>query len=100
MRPTTELETSIDRQTLLMLSLSSVISDGVRAVYQPVVHLDSTEAVGFEALARGPRGSLLESPAAPFQMAREEQAMGVLDWACRAAAIRGALQSGMRGSAV
>jgi len=34
----------------------------VRAVFQPVVHLPTQQIVGYEALARGPVGSALESP--------------------------------------
>jgi EAL domain-containing protein (putative c-di-GMP-specific phosphodiesterase class I) len=65
----------------------------VRSVYQPIVHLGSGEVVGYEALARGPAGTPLESPAALFARAA---ALGVatdVEWACRAAAFRGALEA-------
>ena len=41
----------------------------VRAVFQPLIDLDSGDVVAYEALARGPAGSALESPAALFQAA-------------------------------
>lgn len=58
----------------------------VHVVFQPIVDLTSTEAVGFEALARGPEGSALENPAALFGAAREHGLTAELDWLCRAAA--------------
>lgn len=65
----------------------------VRAVYQPIVDLTDGSLVAFEALARGPAGSALESPAALFASAREAGHEAELDWLCRATAFRGALQA-------
>ncbi len=79
-----------------MFDLTSAIEAGVRAVYQPIVHLDSAEVVGYEALSRGPQGSPLESPAALFAAARDEGRVAELDWACRKAALQGALTHGLR----
>jgi EAL domain-containing protein (putative c-di-GMP-specific phosphodiesterase class I) len=60
----------------------------INVVFQPIVHLDSREVVGFEALARGPAGSALASPAALFAEAHREGCVDELDWVCRAAAVR------------
>jgi hypothetical protein len=51
------------------------IIDGraVRAVFQPLIDLASGDAVGFEALARGPAGSMLESPGALFEAVAAER---------------------------
>jgi EAL domain-containing protein (putative c-di-GMP-specific phosphodiesterase class I) len=68
----------------------------VRAVYQPLVELDTGEVFGFEALARGPEGSELERPDRLFAAARAADLVAELEWACRAAAVRGALASGLR----
>jgi EAL domain-containing protein (putative c-di-GMP-specific phosphodiesterase class I) len=68
---------------------------GARAAYQPVVRLPGRRVVGFEALARGPEGSALELPRAMFGAAAEEDLVGELDWACRIAAMRGALEAGL-----
>lgn len=62
------------------------------SVYQPIVDLESGETVAYEALARGPQG---ESPAAMFAAARENGTLAELDWACRRAAARGALDVGL-----
>jgi EAL domain-containing protein (putative c-di-GMP-specific phosphodiesterase class I) len=65
----------------------------VRSVYQPIVHLGSGDVVGYEALARGPAGTPLESPAELFAAAARLGAGPDVEWACRAAAFRGALQA-------
>jgi diguanylate cyclase (GGDEF)-like protein/PAS domain S-box-containing protein len=64
---------------------------GPRAVYQPIVELSSGDVVAYEALARGPEGSAVERPDRLFATARETGRLGELDWACSAAALRGAL---------
>jgi EAL domain-containing protein (putative c-di-GMP-specific phosphodiesterase class I) len=64
---------------------------GVRSLYQPIVDLDSGMPVAYEALARGPRDSPLESPRALFGAAHELGLVAELDRACRSAAIEGAL---------
>ena len=60
----------------------------VRAVFQPIVRLDSREVVGFESLARGPEGSPLESPAELFAEAARQGKTNELNWVCRATALR------------
>ena len=42
--------------------LTAVLRAGVRAVYQPIVELETGRTIAYEALARGPEGSPLESP--------------------------------------
>jgi EAL domain-containing protein (putative c-di-GMP-specific phosphodiesterase class I) len=66
---------------------------GIRAVYQPVVDLRSLEPVAYEALARGPSGSPLESPERLFATAGAAGLLPEVDGACRAAAIDGAVRS-------
>jgi EAL domain-containing protein (putative c-di-GMP-specific phosphodiesterase class I) len=61
----------------------------LRPVYQPVVDLRDGRVVGYEALARGPADSKLESPAQLFAAARAEDVVGEFDRACREAALRG-----------
>ena len=68
----------------------------IRSVYQPIVDLETREPVGFEALARGPEGSLLERPDRLFAAAHECGRVDEVEWACRAAAVRGALAAGLR----
>lgn len=68
---------------------------GVRSLYQPIVALDTGHVVGFEALARGPQGSDLETPDRLFASARAAHRVDELDGVCREAALRGALEAGM-----
>jgi diguanylate cyclase (GGDEF)-like protein/PAS domain S-box-containing protein len=67
--------------------------DGPRSVYQPIVDLETGDVVAYEALARGPAGSAVERPDRLFATARETGRLGELDWACSAAALRGALEA-------
>jgi len=71
--------------------LAAVLRGGVRALYQPIVELDTAQVIAYEALARGPVGSPLESPLALFDAARAQGRVVELDWACRAAAVSGVL---------
>ncbi|MEO6880111.1 MAG: EAL domain-containing protein [Mycobacteriaceae bacterium] len=73
-----------------VVALSDAIA-GVRAVYQPVVDLDTRAVVGYEALARGPLGPLQE-PDVLFAAAAAAGRTAELDWACRVAAGRGAIE--------
>ena len=67
---------------------------GVRSVFQPIVDLASGRVSAYEALARGPVGSL-ERPDHLFAAARQHGLLAELDAACRAAALRGALEHGL-----
>jgi EAL domain-containing protein (putative c-di-GMP-specific phosphodiesterase class I) len=67
----------------------------VRSVFQPLVDLSTGATVGFEALARGPAGSPLESPAALFGTAYRTGRVAELDWVCRSVALRTALDAGL-----
>ncbi|MFC0082140.1 EAL domain-containing protein [Aciditerrimonas ferrireducens] len=76
--------------------LDRVLHDGlVRSVYQPIVRLTSGEIVAYEALARGPEDSPLATPDALFGAARRFGRLAELDWACRVAAVEGALGAGL-----
>lgn len=67
----------------------------VTAMFQPIVDLATGDVVAFEALARGPVGSALESPDALLAAARAAGLHTELDWACRAVAVRAALDAGL-----
>src|SRR5215218_10123949 len=68
----------------------------IRSVYQPIVDLDTGAVVAYEALARGPVGSPLERPDLLFAAAHAEGFVEELEWACRTAALQGALDAGLR----
>src|SRR3954452_16006985 len=88
---------AILQETALAGELRQILADeAVRSVYQPIVDLDTAEVVGYEALARGPQGSPLERPDRLFATAHACGLVSELEWACRAAALRGALAAGLR----
>src|ERR1700761_4017638 len=66
-----------------------------RALYQPIVELDTGRVVAWEALARGPEGSPLEFPAELFGAAARHGRTAELDHCCQAAAIEGAIDAGL-----
>ena len=72
-----------------------VASRRVRCAFQPLIDLDSGAIAGYEALARGPRGSELESPLKLFAAAEEAGRMPELDWICRASALEAAAAAGL-----
>lgn len=61
------------------------------SVFQPIVDLDSSAVVAYEALVRGPVGPL-HRPDDLFAAARAVGSLTELDQACRAAAFRGAVE--------
>lgn len=58
----------------------------ITVVFQPIVALWTGEVVGFEALARGPRGTVFELPGPLFAAARRTGRLAEMDWVSRAAA--------------
>ena len=70
-----------------------IAARAIRCVYQPVVNLESDKVVGYEALARGPANSAWASPTALVEHAEQVGLLPELDWVCRAAAYRGALEA-------
>lgn len=76
--------------------LDRVLREGlIVSSYQPIIDLRMDAIVGYEALARGPKGSPLEFPDRLFATARATGRLAELDWECRAAALRGALDTGL-----
>lgn len=67
----------------------------IHSVFQPIVALVPGEVVGFEALARTSGDPGAPSPQALFTAARASGRLAELEWACRAAALEGALRAGV-----
>jgi EAL domain-containing protein (putative c-di-GMP-specific phosphodiesterase class I) len=67
----------------------------IQPLFKPLFDLQHGHVLGYEALARGPMGSALESPAALFGAAWRAGRVGELDWVCRAAAFTGAVGGGL-----
>jgi EAL domain-containing protein (putative c-di-GMP-specific phosphodiesterase class I) len=67
-----------------------VIEGQIYSVYEPIVEVESRTVFGYEALARGPEGSELHSPAKLFARATEEDLLFQLDCLCRQRGLDGA----------
>jgi EAL domain-containing protein (putative c-di-GMP-specific phosphodiesterase class I) len=82
-------------------AVGDVLAHGTIDVgFQPVVDLVSQRTVGYEALARGPIGTPLETPRALFDAARHAGRLDELDWVCQRAALRAAIRAGLRAPSV
>ena len=80
--------------------LARILDAGdITAVYQPIVALQDETAIGYEALARGPEGSILQRPDRLFATAAVAERTVELDWLCRIRAVEGALAAGLGPSA-
>lgn len=89
--------TAVDTAPLRLAEASKLLErildrGTLRTVYQPIVDIDTGVTVAYEALARGPKGPL-ESPAALFNAADRSGLLPHLEWACRRAAIEGAISA-------
>lgn len=58
----------------------------IESVFQPLVHIETDEVIGYEALTRGPAGSPLENPLQLLAAARAAGRLAELDWLCAASA--------------
>jgi EAL domain-containing protein (putative c-di-GMP-specific phosphodiesterase class I) len=67
-----------------------VLAEDVAILYEPIVNLTTREALGHEALVRGPWNSELHSPERLFALAEETGLVFELDCLCRRTALRGA----------
>jgi EAL domain-containing protein (putative c-di-GMP-specific phosphodiesterase class I) len=67
-----------------------VLEGRVVCVYEPIVEVATRTVFGYEALARGPEGTELHSPAALFSAASEQDLLFQLDGLCRQSALHGA----------
>jgi diguanylate cyclase (GGDEF)-like protein/PAS domain S-box-containing protein len=83
-----------DDESRMATALDAALANGsIRSHYQPIVDAASGETVGYEALARGPRGSDVERPDLLFAAARAAGRLHELDWTCRVTAAAGALEA-------
>lgn len=79
--------------------LDRILRNGLlRPSFQPIVDLATGEVVAYEALARVQGESPLARPDLLFDAARAHGRLIELDWACRLAALRGAVDHGLRRS--
>ncbi len=79
--------------------LEQIIRQGlVQVVFQPIVQLADGALYGYEALVRGPSGSILHSPVMLFEQAARAGLSGVLDQVCIAAILRQFARSQLPGT--
>ncbi|HET8980132.1 MAG TPA: diguanylate cyclase [Solirubrobacteraceae bacterium] len=77
--------------------LERILAEGaVHPAYQPIVEIATGRIVAYEALARGPEGSLLQRPDRLFAAAHAAGRVHELDWLCRIRAVEGAMAAGLR----
>lgn len=60
----------------------------IRTVFQPIVDIKNAKILGYEALSRGPKGSILEMPDQMFEAARNYDMVWDLELLCRSLAIK------------
>src|ERR1700744_92269 len=81
-----------DRVATVENEFERVLHDRLlRTGFQPIVRVESGGVVGYEALIRGPAGSILESPDALIKEAYRQNRVVEFDWAARASASHAAL---------
>jgi EAL domain-containing protein (putative c-di-GMP-specific phosphodiesterase class I) len=71
--------------------LETILDHRIYSVYEPIVEVESRTVFGYEALARGPKGSRFHSPVALFTAAEEHELVFELDCVCRESGLRGAM---------
>ena len=67
-----------------------LLADQISTVFQPVVDLRTRQVLGYEALSRGPAGSVYQMPLRLFEMAAEADLVFELDRKCRRRALASA----------
>jgi EAL domain-containing protein (putative c-di-GMP-specific phosphodiesterase class I) len=85
LRAQRDLQSRCDLQEVLL-------SDQLSTVFQPVVDLHRRSVLGYEALSRGPAGSVYQMPLRLFEMAEEADLVFELDRKCRRRALASAVR--------
>jgi diguanylate cyclase (GGDEF)-like protein/PAS domain S-box-containing protein len=65
----------------------------ITSVFQPIVTIATDQTIAYEALSRGPAGSILERPDRLFAAARHAGHLEELDWLCRIRAVAAAMDA-------
>ncbi|WP_242950706.1 GGDEF domain-containing protein [Clostridium grantii] len=73
----------------MLKELNNILDNSlVTTVFQPIISLKNGIVLGYEALSRGPKGSLLESPEELFSTARHYNKSWELESLCRITALK------------
>ncbi len=79
-------------------ALADIFRQGsIRTLFQPIFDLSQKKILGYEALSRGPVGSLLEMPGPLFETAARIGQLSELELLCRAKAIKQFAKLGLTG---
>lgn len=70
--------------------LETILDHQIYSVYEPIVEVSNKTVFAYEALARGPEGSVIHAPVALFKAAEEFDLVFELDCVCRESGLRGA----------
>lgn len=88
-------DAQLKRKTLVRTQrhafLSVLLAGRVSSVYEPIVDVATKTVYGYEALARGPVGTELHSPAVLFEAAEQHCLVFELDCLCRQSGLDGAI---------
>ncbi len=82
-----ELQARLDARVRGWRLLGVVLGGDLEFRFEPIVDLRTREAIGYEALARGPEGSELHMPRQIFGIAEEMGLLFELDCLCRRSAL-------------
>lgn len=85
------MSTRVDDELAVILDEGTISTE-----FQPIVDLTTGAVLAYEALSRGPDGSPLQKPIDLFDAAHSAHRLAELDWFCRIAALRAALEVGIR----
>lgn len=74
-----------------IMFLRKIIDErSIRTFYQPIVRMDTRQPIGYEALARGPKGTFFENPINLFAVANEANMSFELDTLCMSNSVKNA----------
>ena len=85
-----DLVSRLERRRRRKQLFDLVLEGQIYSVYEPIVDVTTRTVFGYEALARGPEGTELHSPARLFAMASEQDLVFQLDCLCRQSGLDGA----------
>ncbi|MCL5284019.1 MAG: EAL and GGDEF domain-containing protein [Armatimonadetes bacterium] len=72
-----------DHLSALNEMLETIVNKRLAARFQPIVNISRGDVFGYEALIRGPQGTVLRRPSALFRVADEARLVSWLDVACQ-----------------
>lgn len=64
-----------------------ILKEAITTLYQPIVCLEDCTVIGYEALSRGPKGTILEMPDNLFEAAEEYNKLWEIEYLCRKKAL-------------